>query len=166
MMYIWIVKKPETASAIHEAACTTPDQVAAIAAKYGDEIFWTGTIGGGRKPTGDIDAIVSDLLREIGVPAHILGYQYVREAIKLAVQDKSLTHSLVNGLYPATAEKFGTTASRTERAIRHAIEVAWDRGDMDTLQKYFGYAVSPVKGKPTNGEFIATLADHIVRGAA
>ena len=166
MMYSWIVKKPETASAIHEAACTTPDQVAAIAAKYGDEVFWTGTIGGGRKPTGDIDTIVSDLLREIGVPAHVLGYQYIREAIKLAVQGKTLTHSMMNGLYSATAEKFGTTARRAERNIRNAIEAAWDRGDEDTLQKYFGHTVSADKGKPTNGEFIATLADHIVRRAA
>ena len=162
--YNWVVKRHETAAAIHEAGCTTPEQVAAIAARYGDEVFWTGTIAGSRKPTGDIDTIVFDLLREIGVPAHVLGYQYIREAIKLAVQDKTLTHSMMNGLYPATAEKFGTTARRAERNIRHAVEVAWDRGDMDTLQKYFGYTVSPVKGKPTNGEFIATLADHIARG--
>lgn len=164
-MYNWIVKRPETAAAIHEAvsagACNTPSQAADIAAKYGDEIFWTGTIPGNGAET--IDATVADILREIGIPARVLGYQYVREAIKLTVGDMSLTHSMAKTLYPATAEKFNTTTCRVERAIRHAIEAAWDRGDVDTLQRYFGYTVSATKGRPTNGEFIAMVADHIVR---
>ena len=169
-MYNWIVKRPETAAAIHEAVsagtCTTPEQVAAIAAKFGDEAFWTGAMPESNKGVEDIDTTVADILREIGVPARILGYQYVQEAIKMAVMDMSVVHGMTKILYPAVAEKFGTTAPRAERAIRNAIEVAWDRGDVDTLQKYFGYTVSAIKGRPTNGEFIAMLADHISRGAA
>ena len=166
MMYKWIVKRPETAAAIQEAACTTPEQVAAIAAKFGDEVFWTGAICGASKGAGDIDTTISDLLREIGVPARVLGYRYVREAVKLTVQDMSLVNNMVRGLYRPTAEKFNSTPSRVERAIRHAIEVAWDRGDLDTLQKYFGCTVSAAKRRPTNGEFIAMVADHIVRQGA
>lgn len=169
-MYNWIVKRPETAAAIYEAVntgtCTTPDQVAAIGAKFGDEVFWTGAIPVLSKGAEDIEATVADILREIGIPARILGYQYVREAIKLTVRDMTLMHSMTKTLYPATAEKFNTTPSRVERAIRHAIEVAWDRGDLETLQKYFGYTVSSAKGKPTNGEFIAMLADHVTREVA
>ena len=160
--YNWIVKKPETAAAICEAACTTPDQVAAIAAKCGDEVFWTGTIRTGNA-ADDIDTTIADILREIGVPARILGYQYACEAIKLTLQDRSLIHNITKVLYPAVAKKFDATGPRAERAIRHAAETAWNRGDVDTLQRYFGYTISATKGKPTNGEFIATLADHIAR---
>ena len=169
-MYNWIVKRPETAAVIHEAVragtCTTPEQVAAIAAKFGDEVFWTGAMPESSKGAGNVDSTIADILREIGVPARIFGYQYAQEAIKLTLQDVSVVHRITKTLYPAIAEKFNTTPSRVERAIRNAIEVAWDRGDVDTLQKYFGYTVSAVKGRPTNGEFIAMLADHIVRGAA
>ena len=104
---------------------------------------------------------ITAIIHEIGVPAHIKGYQYLREAISLAVEDMDVINAVTKVLYPAVARKFGTTASRVERAIRHAIEVAWDRGDLETLQKYFGYTVSNVKGKPTNSEFIAMIADRI-----
>ncbi|MGN0985205.1 MAG: sporulation transcription factor Spo0A [Candidatus Enterenecus sp.] len=104
---------------------------------------------------------VTAIIHEIGVPAHIKGYQYLREAISLVVQDMDTINAVTKVLYPAVAKKFGTTASRVERAIRHAIEVAWDRGDLETLQKYFGYTVSNAKGKPTNSEFIAMIADRI-----
>ena len=104
---------------------------------------------------------VTAIIHEIGVPAHIKGYQYLREAIRLTVEDMDSINAVTKVLYPAVAKKFGTTASRVERAIRHAIEVAWDRGDLETLQKYFGYTVSNVKGKPTNSEFIAMIADRI-----
>ena len=109
---------------------------------------------------------VTAIIHEIGVPAHIKGYQYLREAIGLAVADMEVINAVTKVLYPAVAKKFGTTASRVERAIRHAIEVAWDRGDLETLQKYFGYTVSNAKGKPTNSEFIAMIADRISLGGS
>ena len=105
---------------------------------------------------------VTAVIHEIGVPAHIKGYQYLREAIMIAVDDMEVINAVTKVLYPAVAKRFGTTPSRVERAIRHAIEVAWDRGDLETLQKYFGYTVSNAKGKPTNSEFIAMIADRLV----
>ncbi len=104
---------------------------------------------------------VTEVIHEVGVPAHIKGYQYVREAIVIAVQDMDVINAVTKVLYPEVARRFATTPSRVERAVRHAIEVAWDRGDLDTLQGYFGYTVSNVKGKPTNSEFIAMIADRI-----
>ena len=94
-------------------------------------------------------------------PAHIKGYQYLREGIIITVQNMDVINAVTKVLYPEIAKRFGTTASRVERAIRHAIEVAWDRGDLETLQKYFGYTVSNAKGKPTNSEFIAMIADRL-----
>ncbi len=105
---------------------------------------------------------VTAVIHEIGVPAHIKGYQYLREAIIIAVNDMEVINAVTKVLYPAVAKRFGTTPSRVERAIRHAIEVAWDRGDLETLQKYFGYTVSNTKGKPTNSEFIAMIADRLM----
>lgn len=107
----------------------------------------------------NLEAVVTDVIHEIGVPAHIKGYQYLREAIILTINDMDIINSVTKVLYPTVAKRFGTTPSRVERAIRHAIEVAWDRGDLETLQKFFGYTVSNVKGKPTNSEFIAMIAD-------
>ena len=108
-----------------------------------------------------IEAMVTGIIHEIGVPAHIKGYQYLREAIIIAVNDMDVINAITKVLYPMVAKKFDTTASRVERAIRHAIEVAWDRGDLDTLQRFFGYTVSNTKGKPTNSEFIALIADKL-----
>jgi two-component system response regulator (stage 0 sporulation protein A) len=110
----------------------------------------------------NLEALVTAIIHEIGVPAHIKGYQYLREAIMMTVEDMDVINAVTKILYPEVAKKFGTTASRVERAIRHAIEVAWDRGDLETLQKYFGYTVSNTKGKPTNSEFIAMIADRLV----
>ena len=107
----------------------------------------------------DLEATVTEVIHEIGVPAHIKGYQYLREAIIITIQDMEVINAVTKVLYPTVAKKFGTTPSRVERAIRHAIEVAWDRGDIETLQKFFGYTVSNIKGKPTNSEFIAMIAD-------
>ena len=107
----------------------------------------------------NLEAVVTEVIHEIGVPAHIKGYQYLREAIILTINDMEIINSVTKVLYPTVAKKFGTRSSRVERAIRHAIEVAWDRGDLETLQKFFGYTVSNVKGKPTNSEFIAMIAD-------
>ena len=106
-----------------------------------------------------IETMVTGIIHEIGVPAHIKGYQYLREAIIIAVNDMDVINAITKVLYPQVAKTFGTTPSRVERAIRHAIEVAWDRGDLDTLQRFFGYTVSNTKGKPTNSEFIALIAD-------
>ena len=108
-----------------------------------------------------IEAMVTSIIHEIGVPAHIKGYQYLREAIIIAVNDMDVINAITKVLYPQVAKTFGTTPSRVERAIRHAIEVAWDRGDLDTLQRFFGYTVSNTKGKPTNSEFIALIADKL-----
>ena len=108
-----------------------------------------------------LESTVTAIIHEIGVPAHIKGYQYLREAILIAVADMEVINAVTKILYPEVAKRFGTTASRVERAIRHAIEVAWDRGDLETLQKYFGYTVSNAKGKPTNSEFIAMIADRL-----
>ena len=104
---------------------------------------------------------VTAVIHEVGVPAHIKGYQYVREAIVIAVQDMDVINAVTKVLYPEVARRYATTPSRVERAVRHAIEVAWDRGDLETLQRYFGYTVSNTKGKPTNSEFIAMIADRI-----
>ena len=109
----------------------------------------------------ELKNLVTSVIHEIGVPAHIKGYQYLREAIIIAVGDMDVINAVTKILYPEVAKRFGTTASRVERAIRHAIEVAWDRGDLETLQKYFGYTVSNAKGKPTNSEFIAMIADKL-----
>ena len=108
-----------------------------------------------------IEAMVTSIIHEIGVPAHIKGYQYLREAIIIAVEDMDVINAITKVLYPQVAKAFQTTPSRVERAIRHAIEVAWDRGDLDTLQRFFGYTVSNTKGKPTNSEFIALIADKL-----
>ena len=109
----------------------------------------------------DLEAAVTEIIHEIGVPAHIKGYQYLREAIILTIQDMDVINAVTKVLYPEVAKRYSTTPSRVERAIRHAIEVAWDRGDLEVLQKYFGYTVSNIKGKPTNSEFIAMIADSL-----
>lgn len=106
-------------------------------------------------------AVVTEIIHEIGIPAHIKGYQYLREAIILSIDDLDMINAVTKLLYPTIAKKFNTTSSRVERAIRHAIEVAWDRGDLETLQRFFGYTVSNLKGKPTNSEFIAMIADRL-----
>ena len=114
-----------------------------------------------KQEQSSIESMVTGIIHEIGVPAHIKGYQYLREAIIIAVNDMDVINAITKVLYPQVAKTFQTTPSRVERAIRHAIEVAWDRGDLDTLQRFFGYTVSNTKGKPTNSEFIALIADKL-----
>lgn len=109
----------------------------------------------------DLEKDVTDMIHELGVPAHIKGYQYLREAIMMSVDDMDTLNSITKILYPSIAKKFDTTPSRVERAIRHAIEVAWSRGKMETLDALFGYTINTGKGKPTNSEFIALIADKI-----
>ena len=114
-----------------------------------------------RSSKNSIESMVTGIIHEIGVPAHIKGYQYLREAIIIAVNDMDVINAITKVLYPQVAKTFQTTPSRVERAIRHAIEVAWARGDLDNLQRFFGYTVSNTKGKPTNSEFIALIADKL-----
>ncbi|MBE6627456.1 MAG: sporulation transcription factor Spo0A [Ruminococcaceae bacterium] len=113
----------------------------------------------GKEP--DIESQVTQIIHQIGVPAHIKGYQYLRTAILLTIKDNDIINSVTKVLYPSVAKKYQTTTSRVERAIRHAIEVAWDRGDVDTLNSYFGYTIQNNRGKPTNSEFIAMIADNL-----
>jgi two-component system response regulator (stage 0 sporulation protein A) len=112
-------------------------------------------------PTSDIETQVTKIIHQIGVPAHIKGYQYLRTAILMTVNDSDIINSVTKVLYPSVAKQYRTTTSRVERAIRHAIEVAWDRGDVDTLNSYFGYTIQQGRGKPTNSEFIAMIADNL-----
>lgn len=121
----------------------------------------TGTLTPARVRSVDVETEVTNLIHEVGVPAHIKGYQYLRESILMAIEDMDILNAITKQLYPAIAEKFDTTPSRVERAIRHAIEVAWSRGKMDTIEKLFSYSISMGKGKPTNSEFIALIADRM-----
>lgn len=109
----------------------------------------------------DLELMITEIIHQIGVPAHIKGYHYLREAIMLSIKNEEVINSITKLLYPTVAKKFSTTSSRVERAIRHAIEVAWDRGDIDVLNAYFGYTINTDRGKPTNSEFIAMIADKI-----
>lgn len=109
----------------------------------------------------DLETEITNIIHEIGVPAHIKGYMYLREAITMVVNDMELLSAVTKELYPSIAKKYNTTASRVERAIRHAIEVAWGRGQVDAINKLFGYTVHGEKGKPTNSEFIAIIADKL-----
>lgn len=109
----------------------------------------------------DMEAQVTKIIHQIGIPAHIKGYQYLRSAILMTINEGDIINSVTKILYPAVAKKYGTTTSRVERAIRHAIEVAWDRGDVDVLNSYFGYTIQNSRGKPTNSEFIAMIADNL-----
>lgn len=113
------------------------------------------------KPLPDLETQVTQIIHQIGVPAHIKGYQYLRTAILMTISDSEIINSVTKVLYPSVAKKYSTTTSRVERAIRHAIEVAWDRGDVDTLNSYFGYTIQNNRGKPTNSEFIAMIADNL-----
>ena len=109
----------------------------------------------------NIEFQVTDIMHQIGVPAHITGYHFLRAAICIAIKDDNKLTSVTKVLYPEVAKQFHTSASRVERAMRHAVEVAWDRGDVDVLTSFFGYTVNSAKGKPTNSEFISLIADHI-----
>ncbi len=109
----------------------------------------------------DLEVVVTEIIHQLGVPAHIKGYHYLRTAILMSIDDAELMESITKRLYPSVAKEFSTTSSRVERAIRHAIEIAWDRGNIDTLNSFFGYTVNTCKGKPTNSEFIALITDKL-----
>ncbi len=125
------------------------------------ETEYQGDVSKSRIQEHDLEKDVTEMIHEIGVPAHIKGYQYLREAIMMSVEDVEMLNSITKVLYPTIARKFQTTPSRVERAIRHGIEVAWSRGRSETLEALFGYTISAGKGKPTNSEFIALIADKI-----
>lgn len=124
--------------------------------RKGEDLRTENTAGG-----ENLESRVTNMLHEIGIPAHIKGYHYLRDSIIMAVEDMDVLNAITKVLYPTVAKKYQTTSSRVERAIRHAIEVAWSRGKLDTLDELFGYTVSTGKGKPTNSEFIALIADTI-----
>lgn len=137
-----------------------PVDVDILAQRISQLTGWKRT-GGKRDSGDDLEVIVSEIMHQIGVPAHIKGYQYLREAIILSIKDTEMLGSVTKILYPTVAKTYKTTSSRVERAIRHAIEVAWDRGDVDVLSSYFGYTIQSSRGKPTNSEFIAMIADKL-----
>lgn len=125
------------------------------------DLLTTPIINYSSSPGQSLEAEITNIIHEIGVPAHIKGYLYLREAITLVVEDIELLSAVTKELYPSIAKKFNTTPSRVERAIRHAIEVAWSRGKVDTINTLFGYTVNNDRGKPTNSEFIAMVADKL-----
>lgn len=137
---------------IKEVGCQ-PHRDMRITADSGQNVY--------AQPEINLEARVTDMIHEIGIPAHIKGYHYLRDAIIMAIEDMDVLNAITKVLYPTVAKMHQTTASRVERAIRHAIEVAWSRGKLDTLDELFGYTVSNGKGKPTNSEFIALIADTI-----
>lgn len=117
-----------------------------------------------RYSESSLEVTITDIIHQIGVPAHIKGYHYLRYAIMTAVENPDIINAVTKQLYPSVAKRFDTTSSRVERAIRHAIEVAWDRGDVDVLNSYFGYTIHNSRGKPTNSEFIAMISDKLRLG--
>ena len=139
------------------------EQRAAGVGAPGGSGFFIKSYGGTAVETrvADMEEQVTEVIHKIGVPAHIKGYQYLRTAILLTLNDGELVNSITKVLYPTVAKMYQTTASRVERAIRHAIEVAWDRGDLDILNSYFGYTIQNERGKPTNSEFIAMISDNL-----
>jgi len=140
-----------------------PFDINMLAQRINQLTGWSKTQGDITKQDNvDLQVTVSEIMHQIGVPAHIKGYQYLREAIMLSINDREMMSSVTKVLYPTVAKMYSTTASRVERAIRHAIEVAWDRGDVDVLSSYFGYTIQSTRGKPTNSEFIAMISDRLL----
>lgn len=137
------------------------ENLLSIESKQCNEIITLGSIVENNYANNDHHVIVSNMLHEIGVPAHIRGYAYMRDAIKMVIDNPDLLGGITKDLYPNIAQKYNTTPSRVERAIRHGIEVAWSRGRVETLDMIFGYTIDQNKGKPTNSEFIAMVADKI-----
>ncbi|MFQ8766563.1 MAG: sporulation initiation factor Spo0A C-terminal domain-containing protein [Oscillospiraceae bacterium] len=138
-----------------------PCKLKMIAERVGDIITAERVTRGTRYLSANVEALVTSMIHDVGVPAHVKGYQYLREAIMMAVDDEDVMRAITKVLYPQVARKFHSTSSRVERAIRHAIELAWERGDEETLRKFFGYTISNARGKPTNAEFIALFSDKI-----
>ncbi len=142
----YILLKPISAENVAERTCELIDTLD-ISKKLDDSL--------------SIEEVITNVIHDIGVPAHIKGYHYLRESITLGIKTPDILNSVTKELYPTVAKAYNTTSSRVERAIRHAIEVAWDRGNVDVLDSYFGYTIQNDKGKPTNSEFIAQIADRL-----
>ncbi len=138
-------------------AADMSERILSMCRKRGNEVARIDRLSS--KADSSLEIRVTDIIHQIGVPAHIKGYQYLRDAILMAIEDDGIINAVTKRLYPAVAKKHATTSSRVERAIRHAIEVAWDRGDVDVLNSYFGYTIHNGRGKPTNSEFIAMISD-------
>lgn len=155
-----VLAKPLRAEEVYEVLCSVCGGM-----KNGAIFFPAGIqkpgAEGAEWNVDELEVMVTDIIHQIGIPAHIKGYQYVRYAIVTAVVEPKIINAVTKQLYPCIAENFGSTPSRVERAIRHAIEVAWDRGDIDVLNSYFGYTIHNGRGKPTNSEFIAMIADKL-----
>jgi two-component system response regulator (stage 0 sporulation protein A) len=161
-----VLLKKEVLSAGASCFILTPFNILDLAKKIDDLVSERQKIGSSvasayfsKEPT--IEIKVTNILHQIGVPAHIKGYHYLRDSIIMSVQNPELINAITKQLYPSVAQRFATTSSRVERAIRHAIEVAWDRGDVDILNSYFGYTIHNSRGKPTNSEFIAMISDKL-----
>ena len=139
------------------------DRITMMAAPIttGEDVMQNWKVNTKKFDYAQVEAMVTNVIHEIGIPAHIKGYHYLREAIILSVKNSEIINSVTKLLYPTVAKHHGTTSSRVERAIRHAIEVAWDRGDIDVLNSYFGYTIQNDRGKPTNSEFIAMISDKL-----
>ena len=146
---------------IRELVLNKPVVPQAKASKQVTELQMSRTNDYQKASSGNIEAEITNIIHEIGVPAHIKGYLYLREAIKMVIDNVELLGAVTKELYPSIAKNFNTTPSRVERAIRHAFEVAWSRGKVDTINQLFGYTVHTTKGKPTNSEFIAMIADKL-----
>ncbi len=140
-----------------------PVEVTVLTQRIGQLCNWSASVEQAQAANSGENLLiqVSEIMHQLGVPAHIKGYQYLREAILLTIENSDMMSSVTKVLYPSVARKFKTTPSRVERAIRHAIEVAWDRGDVDVLSAYFGYTIQTSRGKPTNSEFIAMISDKL-----
>lgn len=136
------------------------ERILALNGKTHADVLHHNALSSTPQSEGSLEMRVTEIIHQIGVPAHIKGYQYLRDAIIMAINDDDIINAVTKRLYPAVAKKHGTTSSRVERAIRHAIEVAWDRGDVDVLNSYFGYTIHNGRGKPTNSEFIAMISDR------
>jgi len=137
------------------------ERVMEIAAANREEFHAGSAIQPKKQQEPNLEVMVTEIIHQIGVPAHIKGYHYLRDSIIMAVREPEIINSVTKQLYPNVAKKNATTSSRVERAIRHAIEVAWDRGDVDVLTSYFGYTIHNGRGKPTNSEFIAMISDKL-----
>ncbi len=154
----YISKTVEMAEIADRVIMFTKKDTATGGAKGLEGLFRSAVI---EEKTTSIESMVSNIIKLVGVPAHIKGYQFLRDAIIWTIEDMGLINAVTKELYPGIAKKYNTTSSRVERAIRHAIEVAWERGDIETINKLFGYTVHNNKGKPTNSEFIAMIADRL-----
>ena len=148
---------------VNEKKAAEARVAAGVGAATGGSDFFVKSYGGSSAEPriADLEEQVTEVIHRVGVPAHIKGYQYLRTAIMLTLENGELVNLITKKLYPTVAKMYQTTPSRVERAIRHAIEVAWDRGDLDILHAYFGYTIQNQRGKPTNSEFIAMISDNL-----